>query len=222
MAYPVHLAERETDRLYLRAPTAADLAAVFEIYGDPATHRYNPAGPLTSRDAAGHMLWRWQLHWAQHGFGMWVVCKRGEPETVLGFGGLSWRPYGGVERLNLGFRLRTATWGQGIASELGRAALDLAFGQLEESAVYALVRPENTPSRKVLAKLGLQEVDSLSDLPWLPASLVCCIHPEAQQLVPGKPQGRLNSGLSTPVSRVGRHTATRSKQRVIQMACFDS
>ncbi|MGQ5523736.1 GNAT family N-acetyltransferase [Chitinimonas sp. PSY-7] len=185
MAQLALLAECETERFYLRKPKESDLAAVFEIYGNPATHRYNPAGPLTTHEAAGHMLWRWQLHWAQHGFGMWVVSRRDDPETVLGFGGLSWRTYGDEERLNLGFRLRPDAWGQGIALELGRAALDLAFQQLDEAAVYGLVRPENEPSRKVLAKLGLHEVDSLQDFPWLPASLVYCLECEVERLPVG-------------------------------------
>jgi [ribosomal protein S5]-alanine N-acetyltransferase len=205
---PVHA--RLTARLCLRAPTAADLDALFEIYADPATQRFNPAGPLASREAAGHLMWRWQLHWAQHGFGIWVVCQREAPEQVLGFGGLSWREYGDTRRLNLGFRLRPSAWGQGLATELGQAALALAFEELDQAAVYALVRPDNLPSRKTLAKLGLQPVGELQDFPWLSPSSVYCLARASQQLpvaMSSAPALAINAA-----QRVARPQTMRSKQ----------
>lgn len=164
--------ELTTERLILRAPTEADREAVFEIFGDPATNRHNPAGPLRDRDAAADLLWRWHIHWAQHGFGLWIVALKDAPETVIGIGGLSWRDYGGEQKLNLGYRLRPSAWGQGIATELGRYALGVARRWLGAREVHAIVRPDNLPSRRVLAKLGMQPAGELRDFPWLPASEV--------------------------------------------------
>lgn len=207
---PTRLADLETDRLLLRAPTDADLDAVFAVFSDPATQRHNPAGPMESREAAGHLLWRWQLHWAQHGFGMWVVCRREAPEQVLGFGGLSWRDYAGEQRLNLGFRLRPAAWGRGLATELGQAALALAFGELGQDEVCALVRPDNLASRRVLEKLGLRGVGELSDFPWLPASLVYRLGLDCQaghHLASAPLHARADAGLRT----AGRPERARGK-----------
>lgn len=162
----------ETERLLLRAPVASDVAALYEIFGDAATCLHNPAGPLASPEAAADVLWRWQMHWARHGFGLWVICQRDAPQVVLGFGGLSWREYGQQQRLNLGFRFRPSAWGQGYATELGRMALAMAFDTLGATEVCGLVRPGNTGSRRVLEKLGMLPHGELRDFPWLDASLV--------------------------------------------------
>ncbi|GAB3245813.1 GNAT family N-acetyltransferase [Chitinimonas naiadis] len=164
--------ELTTDRLLLRAPTEADIDAVYEIFGDPETNRHNPAGPLRDRDAAADLVWRWHIHWAQHGFGLWIVALRDAPEQVIGVGGLSWRDYGGEQRLNLGYRLRPSAWGLGLATELGRFALQVARERLGASEVHALVRPDNLSSRRVLDKLGMRAHGQLRDFPWLPASEV--------------------------------------------------
>ncbi|WP_374354469.1 GNAT family N-acetyltransferase [Chitinimonas sp.] len=158
-----------TERLLLRAPLDADLPALLEIYGDPATHQYNPAGPLESAEAAGHLLWRWQLHWARHGFGIWVVALRDAPETVIGFGGVAFAGTDSSPRLNL--RFRPTAWGQGYASELAQAALQLAFDLRGATEVKAVVAPDNVPARTLLARLGMQETGQVQDYPWLPANL---------------------------------------------------
>ncbi|RBB92607.1 GNAT family N-acetyltransferase, partial [Pseudomonas sp. MWU12-2115] len=38
----------EMERLLLRAVMEADVHALFDIYGDPATNLYNPNGPYPS------------------------------------------------------------------------------------------------------------------------------------------------------------------------------
>lgn len=58
---------------------------------------------------------------------------------VIGFAGVAWRRYLDQDRLNLGLRL------------------------LPE--VLALVRPANTPSIRVLEKIGMRQVGRLDDVP---------------------------------------------------------
>ena len=47
--------------------------------------------------------------------------------------------------------------GQGLATEIGKAMLQLAFKKLALHRVYAQCRVENRPSRRVMAKLGMRE-----------------------------------------------------------------
>ncbi|QDQ28134.1 GNAT family N-acetyltransferase [Chitinimonas arctica] len=170
MTRPQTIATIQTEHLILRAPTGADLAAAFEIFSDPATCRHNPAGPLRSMDAAADLLWRWQMHWVRHGFGFWVVCRREAPEEVLGFGGLSWRNYGDKNRLNLGFRFKAEAWGRGFATELGQAAIQLAFSELGEDEVWAMADTDNLAAQRLIAKLGLAPAGLVQAFPWLPAT----------------------------------------------------
>lgn len=49
-------------RLTLRRPMASDLERLFALYGDPATHPFNPFGPLLELDQARVLLDKWTHH----------------------------------------------------------------------------------------------------------------------------------------------------------------
>jgi len=59
--------------------------------------------------------------------------------------------------LELGFLLRTQFWGQGLATEAARAAVEHAFDVLGAPAIFAGHHPENSASRHVLEKLGFRQ-----------------------------------------------------------------
>jgi len=163
---------KTTARLILRPPKTEDLARLFEIYGDPATNQFNPAGPLADARQAEVLLQGWLHHWGKNGYGQWAISTSGAPEQVIGFGGIALYNYLNVERLNLGYRFDAAAWGKGYATELGSAALEFAFTDLEVEQVYALVRPAHSASIGVLEKIGMQPFGELDDVPGQPQSLV--------------------------------------------------
>jgi len=164
--------QRKTSRLLLRRPGAQDLGSLFAIYGDPATHRFNPAGPLTAIDQAESLLEDWLKHWRENGYGQWAIATLEAPGTVIGFGGIDARNYLEVERLNLGYRFAVAAWGKGYATELGRSALDFGFTELMLPQIHAVVRPAHSASISVLEKIGMQQVGILADVPGQAPSLV--------------------------------------------------
>ena len=145
-----------SDRLILRAPSPNDLAALFVIHREPRTNQHNPRGPMQSLEDANDTLQTWLENWQVYGFGYWAAARQAEPETVIGFGGLRCRELEGERRLNLYFRFAPAAWGQGYASELGRAALQMAWAELGQPAVYATTRPDNLASIRTLERLGLK------------------------------------------------------------------
>lgn len=161
-----------TQRLVMRPLTAGDLQSLFDIYGDPATNVYNPAGPFAHLEKAAEVLRIWLQHWADHGFGMWAIALKDAPDTVIGFGGLSYRMYGPDERLNLGYRFAVSAWGKGYATELCLEGLRYAFEELGHPDVYAVVRPQNAPSLRVLEKAGMEKTGTLNDVPGQPHSYV--------------------------------------------------
>jgi RimJ/RimL family protein N-acetyltransferase len=163
---------RTTERLILRAPARDDLDSLFAIYGDPATNRFNPAGPLTGIEQAQSLLDGWLAHWQAKGYGQWAIATRESPCEVIGFGGIDARKYLKVERLNLGYRFAVQVWGQGFATELSQAALDFGFVELHVPEIYAVVRPAHEASIRVLEKIGIQRIDTLDDVPGQAASLV--------------------------------------------------
>lgn len=167
----------QTTRLTLRAPVAADASRLFEIHGDPETNKFNPLGPHADIAVSQAILDEWMVRWDQDGFSQWAVAETSNPDRLIGFGGLSMRPYGDITRLNLGYRFAPEAWGKGLATELGRAALDAAFDTLGAQQVFALVRPHNAPSIAVLERLGMRRDGLLDDVPGEPSSLVFIAEP---------------------------------------------
>jgi RimJ/RimL family protein N-acetyltransferase len=167
----------ETVRLHLRRLEAADFDRFHAIHSDPATNRFNPAGPMTSRVQAQAVFDAWCAHWDTHGYGQWAVAALEAPEHVIGFGGIALRAYLDTQRVNLGYRFDAAHWGQGYASELAFAARDVAMGLLAVPCLYGLVRPLHGASIRVLDKIGMEQVDLLDDVPGAAPSLVYAMTP---------------------------------------------
>lgn len=145
---------QRTERLLLCLPTPDVADAYFAIHGDPATNVHNPAGSMLDPRGAAPILESWQRHWREEGYGYWVVRAPGTGE-VLGFGGVR-PPLPDEDFLNLYYRFRPAAWGRGYATELGRAALDLAAKASPGAPVVALIRPRNEPSIRVAQRLGMR------------------------------------------------------------------
>ncbi len=60
--------------------------------------------------------------------------------------------------LELGFHLRPAFWGQGLAEEAARAAIGFAFSRTDAQYLVAGHHPENIPSGRLLLKLGFVRI----------------------------------------------------------------
>ena len=92
-------------------------------------------------------------HWARHGFGYWVWRDRATGELV-GRGGLHHTHVGGRDEVEVGWAVMADRWGEGFATEIGRASARHAFGELELLDVVAFTLPDNHASRRVMEKLG--------------------------------------------------------------------
>ena len=140
-----------TSRLRLRGFRADDLAAHrAAVDDDPAVTWAHNRIPL----AASLRRWADRLDdWERDGFGMWIV-EVAATGAVIGHAGLQ-RLEGGDE-VELGYYLGRVAWGQGYATEAGRACLEYGFGTAGLPRIVAVVRTENDASRKVLHKLGFR------------------------------------------------------------------
>jgi RimJ/RimL family protein N-acetyltransferase len=143
-------------RLILRPPTANDFERFFAIYSDPATSRFNPAGPLMDREEARTRLDAITDHWREHGYGKWAIATIDAPEHVIGFGGIVLRDDIGVTHVNLGYRFD--------ATELGHKALSFGHQQFHIPEIFAFVMPAHAASVRVLEKIGMTRVGTLNDV----------------------------------------------------------
>ncbi len=93
---------------------------------------------------------------AQHGYGLWAAELPGIA-SFIGFIGLQMPGFDApfMPRVEIGWRIAHAHWGQGYATEGARAALDAAFTQLDLDEVVSMTVVANLRSRRVMEKLGM-------------------------------------------------------------------
>jgi RimJ/RimL family protein N-acetyltransferase len=145
--------ELTTERLRLRALTPDDLHDLHDrVFSDPDVTWDGTTGTLEDTRTSLESKIR---HVREHGFGMMAVTDR-ETGELYGFAGLQHME--GAPDVEIGYYLARRAWGRGLATELGHALVDMAFGELKLTRVVAVVRPENRASQNVLAKLGLRRV----------------------------------------------------------------
>lgn len=146
----------DTPRLRFREMTPDDLDLMAGLLGDPAVMTYYPA-PKTREEAAKWIAWN-QGNYAQHGHGLWIIeTHDGE---FLGDCGLTWQKINGEStELEVGYHVRADRQGAGYATEAAAACRNFARDTLRSRRLVAIIHPENTASRRVAEKLGMQPVD---------------------------------------------------------------
>lgn len=146
-----------TERLRLRPWCPADRAAFAEINADPYVSRYLPA-PLTAAESAA-LTERIADGFARYGFGFWAVERTDQSAApFIGFTGLSVPGFQAAFTpcVEIGWRLATPHWGQGLATEAARAVLSHAFETLELEELVAFTAARNFASRRVMEKLNMR------------------------------------------------------------------
>jgi ribosomal-protein-alanine N-acetyltransferase len=93
-------------------------------------------------------------HWAQHGFGFWMLYDRVDG-AFAGRGGLQHTLATGRDEVEIGWAIAPERWGQGLATELALASVGAAFETLELPELIAYARVDNSASRRVMEKAGL-------------------------------------------------------------------
>jgi len=155
--------EISTSRLLLRRWQDSDREPFATMNADPEVMRYFPA-PLT-REQSDALVDRIEAHFAEHGYGLWAVEAQG---TFVGFTGLLWATWEAefTPALEVGWRLARFAWGHGYATEAGAAAL--RCGLQHEPRIISVTAVSNTPSRRVMERIGLR-FEREFDHPRVPA-----------------------------------------------------
>ena len=138
----------ETERLTLRPITVDDVDLLVGLDADPAVMRFISGGAPTPRHEAEGIVRRSLRH-------RWIAS---DPSgAFVGWFALRLSDDRGRER-ELGYRLRRAVWGKGLATEGSLALIDTAFIRLGAERVWAETMAVNTASRRVMERCGLRYV----------------------------------------------------------------
>ena len=108
-----------------------------------------------TRDRVADLLRVKLEHWDRHGFGYWLARDRATGET-LGRGGLQLSYAADLNGVEVGWAIVPERWGQGLGTEMARAAVANAFGPLALPEVVAFSLPDNIASRRIMEKTGFR------------------------------------------------------------------
>ena len=112
-------------------------------------------GGLRSDEETAHYLRDNLDHWDRYGYGMWVFSDRADGRFV-GRAGLRNTRVGGNDEVELAYALVAEYWGRGLATEMAKEILKLAFERLDLEDVVCFTLPTNQASQRVMEKAGFE------------------------------------------------------------------
>jgi ribosomal-protein-alanine N-acetyltransferase len=143
-----------TERLRIRWLTAADVPALFAVFGDAEVCRYWSRPPMPDVVAAEALLREIEAYFASRSLFQWGIAER-ETDAVIGtctLASLSEEH----RRAEVGFALARRAWGRGYLAEALPALLAFAFDTLGLHRIEADADPRNARSIRVLERAGFQ------------------------------------------------------------------
>ena len=143
----------ETPRLIVRQLTPADDEFLVGLFNEPSfIANIGDRNIRSAEDARRFIMEVPMASYQRNGHGHYrVELKDG---TVIGTCGLIRRDY--IRETDIGFAYLPAYWGQGYAYEAAEAVLKFGRETLGLKRIVAVVSPHNTPSMRLLEKLGLR------------------------------------------------------------------
>jgi ribosomal-protein-alanine N-acetyltransferase len=147
----------ETERLLFRKFTLNDLDWLVCLRADIEVARF--LGGVHRRSDVETRL-RWYLEcYEKHGFGYCVMIYK-ETGQEIGWSGL--QPLDDTGEIELGYGMMKEYWGRGIGTEACKGWLEFGFNKLELERITAIAIPQNTPSRRIMEKAGMQYEKNIS------------------------------------------------------------
>jgi RimJ/RimL family protein N-acetyltransferase len=154
----------ETPRLVLRRWTDDDVKPYAAINADPDVMRWIGDGSIRDEETTRANIAKFEAYWEAGGCGMFAVEVRetGELAGFTGFAVPDFLPEV-MPAVEIGWRLGKSFWGRGYASEAAEAALRFGFEKGGLDRVVSIMKAANSPSERVMVKLGMRLDRELTD-----------------------------------------------------------
>ncbi len=149
LAAPEHF---ETERLRAYRLRPGHFALLLAMHQDPITMA--TLGGVRSEEQTRDYMQRFLEHWQENGFGMWLLYDR--DQHFVGRTALRRMELDGQMEVEVGCALLAPFWNKGLASEIVRALVELAFLRLGLPNVVGFALPSNVASIRILQKLGFR------------------------------------------------------------------
>lgn len=154
----------ETERCQLSPyDPARDLEEHWSIYDSPEMWRYLGWSGRPDRAELTRLFEERPRFWEAHtpGSGAFPIRMKAD-QAFAGIVLLKALPYSGgefSEHIEIGWHLARPFWGQGLATEAAAAIRDYGFETLELPRILAIADPDNTPSLRVMERIGMRYLE---------------------------------------------------------------
>lgn len=166
----------ETERLRLRNWRSSDREPFARLNADPRVMEFFPK--CLTREDSDAMVDRIEEHFRSKGFGLYAAELRSDGRFV-GYVGLHTPAFEAhfTPCVEIGWRLASDVWGQGIATEGAQAVVHHAFENLGLAELVSFTVSGNQRSIRVMEKIGMTR-DAAGDFehPNLPVGHVLRRH----------------------------------------------
>jgi ribosomal-protein-alanine N-acetyltransferase len=143
-----------TPRLILRALQLSDLDDLYEYASDPEIDQYVPWEHYKNIDEACENLNEFLEEYEKDGLGAWGIEHRTD-KKLIGIINTS-IPHRINRRVELGYTISRAYWGQGLATEAVKALIEFGFEKMDLVRIEAVVLSAHRASARVVEKSGMQ------------------------------------------------------------------
>ncbi len=147
----------ETRRLILRPPEKQDFGAWALMEADESVKA--DTGSVQDQRESWNQLLSVAGHWQIMGWGALCAIEKSSGRFIGRFGPS--KPFG-WPCIEVGWMLLPEFQGKGYALEGAIAAMDFAFLELGEARVIHTIRPANTVSQKLAARLGSKNLGPIA------------------------------------------------------------
>jgi RimJ/RimL family protein N-acetyltransferase len=142
----------ETKRFIVRQWELTDIEALYQIMSNDKVHTFTGDIVWTKERAESYIRFMLEKDFrtleTYHG-----ACILKDTNQLIGFTGLN--PYL-PKQPELEWQLGVTFWGNGYATEIGKASIENAFRATDITAIYGMANPENKASMRTLEKVGMK------------------------------------------------------------------
>jgi len=151
----------ETDRLILRDIEETDVEGIFALDSDPEVHTFLGTQPIKTLDQAREIIQYIRKQYEENGIGRWAIVDK-QSNDFVGWTGLKYEQLVRKEfdYYDIGYRLRRAYWGKGIATETALESLKYGFEKLNLKEICGAAAIAHQASNHILQKIGLRFVET--------------------------------------------------------------
>jgi RimJ/RimL family protein N-acetyltransferase len=108
-------------------------------------------GGLRTREQTSEYMAHNLAHWAEHGYGIWILRERATG-LFTGRGGLRNVTLEGKDEVEVAYGLMPEFWNKGLATEFVRAVVRIGFSQIGLCSLACVTQRDNIASVHVLKK----------------------------------------------------------------------